>query len=58
VDLAPTKFVVRDAAWKPVFSVIVTQKVEALEIGGVKLALVSNDRHGSAAGGVAWEAGV
>jgi hypothetical protein len=36
VDLAPTKFVLRDAAWQPVFSVTVTQKVEALEIGGVK----------------------
>ncbi len=36
VDLAPTKFVVRDAGWKPVFSVIVTQKVEALEVGGSK----------------------
>lgn len=34
VDLAPTKFVVRDADWKPVFSVIVAQKLEALEIGG------------------------
>ncbi|MCB1277145.1 hypothetical protein [Prosthecobacter sp.] len=36
VDLAPTKFVLRDAAWQPVFSVMVTQKVEALEIGGIQ----------------------
>ena len=35
VDLAEAKVVVRDAAWKPLFSVIVTQKVEALEIGGL-----------------------
>lgn len=37
IDLAPTKFVIRDAAWLPVASVIITQKVEALEIGGNKL---------------------
>lgn len=36
VDLASTKFVLRDAAWQPVFSVMVTQKVAALEIGGTK----------------------
>jgi hypothetical protein len=34
VDLTEAKLVVRDAAWKPLFSVIVTQKVEALEVGG------------------------
>jgi hypothetical protein len=34
VDLTEAKVVVRDAAWKPLFSVIVTQKVEALEVGG------------------------
>ena len=36
IDLAPTKFVVRDADWQPVFSVTVSQKVQALEIGGSK----------------------
>ena len=35
VDLAEAKVVVRDAAWKPLFSLFVTQKVEALEIGGL-----------------------
>ncbi len=36
IDLAPTKFVVRDADWQPISSVIVTQKVQAFEIGGIK----------------------
>jgi hypothetical protein len=36
IDLAPTKFVIRDADWQPVCSVMVTQKVHALEVGGSK----------------------
>ncbi len=36
IDLAPTKFVVRDENWEPVCSIIVTQKVKILEIGGSK----------------------
>ena len=36
IDLLPTKFVVRNADWQPVCSVIMTQKVHALELGGSK----------------------
>ena len=36
VDLAPTKFIVRDDNWQPLGSVIITQKVQALEVGGSK----------------------
>ncbi|MDI1313380.1 hypothetical protein [Prosthecobacter sp.] len=36
IDLAPTKFVVRDENWLPLSSVIVTQKVQDLEVGGSK----------------------
>jgi hypothetical protein len=36
VDLTPTKFIVRDENWQPMGSVIITQKVQALEVGGSK----------------------
>ena len=36
VDLTPTKFIVRDENWQPLASVIITQKVQALEVGGSK----------------------
>ncbi|MHB1082393.1 MAG: hypothetical protein ACYC67_23580 [Prosthecobacter sp.] len=36
VDLAPTKFILRDDNWLPLGSVIITQKVQALEVGGRK----------------------
>ncbi|OYW76821.1 MAG: hypothetical protein B7Z37_07105 [Verrucomicrobia bacterium 12-59-8] len=36
IDLAPTKFIVRDADWQPVGSVVITQKVQDLEVGGSK----------------------
>ena len=36
IDLLPTKFVVRDENWQPICSVIMTQKVHALEVGGSK----------------------
>ncbi|MBN8417634.1 MAG: hypothetical protein J0L73_01815 [Verrucomicrobia bacterium] len=36
IDLAPTKFVLRDSNWLPVGSIIITQKLHALEIGGSK----------------------
>lgn len=36
IDLAPTKFVLRDDTWQPVGCVTITQKVQALEVGGTK----------------------
>ncbi len=36
IDLTPTKFVVRDDNWQPLASVIITQKVQDLEVGGSK----------------------
>lgn len=36
VDLTPTKFILRDDNWQPLGSVIITQKVQALEVGGSK----------------------
>jgi len=36
IDLLPTKFVVRDENWQPVCSVIMTQKVHSLAVGGSK----------------------
>jgi hypothetical protein len=36
IDLTPTKFVVRDENWQPICSVIVTQKVHSLAVGGSK----------------------
>ncbi len=36
IDLTPTKFVVRDENWQPLCSVIVTQKVHSLQVGGSK----------------------
>lgn len=36
VDFTPTKFILRDDNWQPLGSVIITQKVQALEVGGSK----------------------
>ena len=42
IDLAPTKFVVRDENWQPVCSVVISQKVKVLEVGGSKLPSFEN----------------
>ena len=36
IDLLPTKFVLRDENWQPICSVIMTQKVHSLAVGGTK----------------------